>query len=202
MQTSVASVKARRRLGTWGQGSVRSSPGRMGLSSAMGLPPSASAAVHGGNMLRGLNATAGDAGHLLSSGDVTYESRLGTEAFMRLLGLEESLSPAERRAALCRIASEEPKRYDEALDKMAAVAANRFHAVLWMLDPTHIIIDCVYARPRGDVFAQSVARRVRERFGSENRLLPQIAPAASGVSSVLRGAVHVLQRAWLDRILM
>lgn len=159
------------------------------------------AAVHGGNMLRGLNATAGDAGHLLSGGDVTFESLLSTEAFTKLLGLEENLSPEKRQAALCRIAAEEPQRYDQALDEMAAVTARMLHAVLWMLDPTHIIIDCVYAEPRGDVFARAVAHRTRQLFGSENRVLPQLFPA-SGMSSVQRGAVHALQRAWLDRILL
>lgn len=160
------------------------------------------AAVHGGNMLRGLNATAGDAGHLMSKGDVTFESLLSTEAFIKLLGLEESISPENRQDNLCRMAAEEPRRYDAALDEMAAVTAEMLHAVLWMLDPTHIIIDCVYAQPRGDVFAQAVARKMRQLFDDENRILPQILPAAPGVSSVRRGAVHVLQRAWLDRILM
>lgn len=160
------------------------------------------AAVHGGNMLRGLNATAGDAGHLLSNGDVTFESLLSTEAFTRLLGLEESLSPENRQDSLCRMATEAPQRYDAALDEMAAITARMLHAVLWMLDPTHIIIDCVYAQPRGDVFAQAVARRTRQLFGGENRVLPQMFPAAPGVSSVRRGAVHALQRAWLDRILL
>ena len=160
------------------------------------------AAVHGGNMLRGLNATAGDAGHLLSGERVTFESLLGTEAFIGLLGLEESLSAEERLEAVCRIAREEPGRYDAALEEMAAVAARMLHAVLWMLDPTHIIVDCVYARPRGDVFIQALSRHMQAMFEGENRVLPQLYPGASGLSSVVRGAVHVLQGAWLDRSLM
>ena len=160
------------------------------------------AAVHGGNMLRGLNATAGDAGHLLSGERVTFESLLGTEAFIGLLGLEESLSAEERLEAVCRIAREEPGRYDAALEEMAAVAARMLHAVLWMLDPTHIIVDCVYARPRGDVFIQALSWHMQAMFEGENRVLPQLYPGASGLSSVVRGAVHVLQGAWLDRILM
>lgn len=160
------------------------------------------AAVHGGNMLRGLNATAGDAGHLRSRGGVTFESLLSTEAFIRQLGLEGSLSVEDRQEALCRIAAEEPARYDAALEEMAGIAAKMLHAVLWMLDPTHIIIDCVYAKPRGDVFARAVSRSMQQLFEGENRVLPQLLPAAPGVSSVRRGAVHVLQRAWLDRILM
>lgn len=160
------------------------------------------AAVHGGNMLRGLNATAGDAGHLLSTGRATFESFLSTEAFLRLLGLDACQPAQERQAALCRIAAEEPARYDAALDKMAAITAQMLHSVLWMLDPTHIIVDCVYARPRGDVFLQSLSVHLSAQFEGENRALPQLCPGASGLSSVLRGAVNALQRAWLDRILM
>lgn len=160
------------------------------------------AAVHGGNMLRGLNATAGDAGHLLSGGSVTFESLLSTEAFTRRLGLDACLSAEERQSALSRIAAEEPQRYDAALDEMAAIAARMLHAVLWMLDPTHIIADCVYARPRQEVFIQALSRHMQRQFEGENRVLPQLFPGASGLSSVVRGAVHVLQRAWLDRVLM
>ena len=143
------------------------------------------AAVHGGNMLRGLNATAGDAGHLLGRGGVTYESRLSTEAFTRLLGEDA-----------------DPQRFDAALEDMAAITAEMLHGVLWMLDPTHIIIDCVYARPREQQFIAAVEKHLQLHFAGENRLLPQILPSAPGLSSVVRGAVCVLQRAWLERILM
>lgn len=160
------------------------------------------AAVHSGNMLRGLNATAGDAGHLLSGGSVTFESLLSTDAFIRLLGLDESLSADARQEALCRIAAEEPARYDEALDQMAAITAQMLHSVLWMLDPTHIIVDCIYARPRSDAFLRALSAHLQARFEGENRVLPRLCPGASGLSSVVRGAVHALQRAWLDRILM
>jgi len=155
------------------------------------------AAVHGGNMLRGLNATAGDAGHLIDRRGATYESRLSTEAFAGLLGLTDSPAPE----TLSQLAQADPARYDAALDDMAAIAADMLHGVLWMLDPTHIIIDCVYARPRGDAFVQAVEKHLRTRYAGENRTLPQLFPGASGMSSVLRGAVRVLQKAWLDRIL-
>ena len=155
------------------------------------------AAVHGGNMLRGLNATAGDAGHLIGRGGATYESRLSTEAFAAQLGLAESPTPE----ALQQLAEAAPARYDAALDAMAAIAAEMLHGVLWMLDPTHIIIDCVYARPRGDVFVKALMHHMQLHFEGENRILPQLFPGAPGMSSVLRGAVRVLQKAWLDRIL-
>ena len=158
------------------------------------------AAVHGGNMLRGLNAAAGDAGHLMSGG-ATFESCLSTEAFARLLGMTEAPAPEDCQETFSRMALEDQARYDAALEEMATVTVKMLHAVLWMLDPTHIIIDCVYARPRGDVFAGAVERNLQACFEGENRVLPRIIPA-SGVSSVLRGAVCVLQRAWLERLLM
>lgn len=160
------------------------------------------AAVHGGNMLRGLNATAGDAGHLMDGSRSTFESHLSTEAFTRLLGMAEHSAPEKLQDALQRMAQEHPQRYDEALDAMAAVTAEMLHGVLWMLDPTHVIIDCVYARSREDAFVQAVQRHLRALFAGEKRILPQIAPSALGISNVLRGAVCVLQREWLDRILM
>ncbi len=158
------------------------------------------AAVHGGNMLRGLNATAGDAGHLLGRGGATFESRLSTEVFIRALGLEDS--PEKHPDALRRLAEEDPARYDAALDDMASVTAKMLHGVLWMLDPTHIIIDCVYAHPREAPFIAAVEKHLQLQFMGENRILPRIFPSAPGLSSVLRGAVCALQRAWLERILM
>ena len=153
-------------------------------------------------MLRGLNATAGDAGHLLGRGGFTFESRLSTEAFARTLGLEDSLTPEQQQEALHRLAEENPQRYDAALDDMASITAKMLHGVLWMLDPTHIIIDCVYARTREKQFIAAVEKHLTLHFAGETRILPQIFPTAPGLSSVVRGAVCVLQRAWLERILM
>ena len=159
------------------------------------------AAVHGGNMLRGLNATAGDAGQLTGDASSTFESRLSTETFLGKLGITEPVSAEKLPSLLEAIAAEHPQRFNAALDEMAAVTAEMLHSVLWLLDPTHIIIDCIYARPAGDAFVQATERHLRRLFQAENRLLPQILPCQPGVSSVLRGAVSVLQRAWLERLL-
>ena len=85
---------------------------------------------------------------------------------------------------------------------MASITAKMLHGVLWMLDPTHIIIDCVYARTREKQFIAAVEKHLTLHFAGETRILPQIFPTAPGLSSVVRGAVCVLQRAWLERILM
>lgn len=155
------------------------------------------AAVHKGNMLRGQNATAGDAGHLLDRQGNTYESRLSTSVFAHLLDLPDVPAPE----ALQQLAQQNPVRYREALDHMAAVTAEMLHGVLWILDPTHIIIDCVYARPCEEAFIQALSQHLQKQFSGENRRMPQLSPGTSGVSSVLRGAVRVLQKAWLDRVL-
>ncbi len=155
------------------------------------------AAVHGGNMLRGLNATAGDAGHLRDAAGSTYESRLSAEAFAALMDAEGALSP-ER---LEELAAVRPERYHRALDQMAQIAAEMLHGVLWMLDPTHMIIDCLYAHPCQEDFIAAVYAHLQQRFAGEGRMLPVISAAPKSVSSVLRGAVHVLQREWLERII-
>ena len=160
------------------------------------------AAVYDGYMLRGLNSSAGDAGRLIDRHGSIYESRLNTEAFLQLLDIPKSLSREELRETLQRIARDQPLRYASALDSMASVTAEMLHSVLWMLDPTHIIIDCIYAQPDGSSFAQMVEKHLARLFQGEPRILPSLLPCSSTVSSALRGAVRVLQKAWLDRILM
>ncbi|MGI6700039.1 MAG: ROK family protein [Christensenellales bacterium] len=160
------------------------------------------AAVHRGNMLRGLNATAGDAGRLIDRQGNIYENRLNTEAFLHLLDIPVSLPPEELQETLRRVATQQPLQYASALELMASVTAEMLHSVLWILDPTHIVIDCVYAQPDGKSFVQMVKKHLAKLFQGEPRILPHLFPCPPGVSSVLRGAVRVLQSAWLDRILM
>lgn len=159
------------------------------------------AAVQSGNMLRGLNASAGDAGHLLDGRGCTYESRLNTAAFARALGLPAASSLDGMAQALGRVCREEPERYLAALTEMAAVTAEMLHGVLWMLDPTHLMLDCPYAEPFMPVFIEAVHHAMAVRFAGENRVLPVMDAASQGMRSVLRGAIHVLQKEWLERIL-
>lgn len=155
------------------------------------------AAVHGGNMLRGRNATAGDAGHLLDRDGCTYESHLSTAAFARRLGMAENTAPE----ALAQAMQENPDHCRAILREMAGITAEMLHGVMWLLDPTHLIIDCPYAEPFMADFTAAVEKALVDRFAGENRQLPEIASAAPGLGSVLRGAIRVLQRAWLERIL-
>lgn len=160
------------------------------------------AAVHSGNMLRGLNATAGDAGHLLDGQGRTYESRLSVAAFAHKLGLSSDIPLDALAQELHRVWAESPAQYQAALADMAGIAAEMLHSVLWLLDPTHLIIDCPYAEPLADAFAQGVRDGLTTRFAGENRMLPQINAAPQGIRSVLRGAIRVLQKGWLERLLM
>lgn len=158
------------------------------------------ASVHSGNMLRGLNATAGDAGQLTDATGSPYEQRLCLSAFMQQLKLDTSALETGS-IALSAAARQQPECYQDALRHMAAVTAEMLHGVLWMLDPTHIVIDCRYSAPFSDLFIDEVTQQLRQRFAGTSRQLPDISSASQSISSILRGAVHVLQREWVERIL-
>ena len=158
------------------------------------------AAVHSGNMLRGLNATAGDAGHLLDGRGCTYESRLSVAAFAERLGLS-SIPLDSLVQELRRVYNESPEQYRAALTDMAGIVAEMLHSVLWLVDPTHLIIDCPFAEPFAKDFIQAIRAALVQRFAGENRMLPQISAAPQNIRSVLRGAIRVLQKGWLERIL-
>ena len=75
------------------------------------------------------------------------------------------------------------------------------YSVLWVLDPSHIIIDCRYAVPLEQDFIRMIAEKLSARLAASGRRFPSICPAPQGMSSVTRGAVQVLQREWIERIL-
>lgn len=158
------------------------------------------AAVHNGNMLRGLNATAGDAGQLRNADGETYESLLSQSSFASTLGLRaesmEQLTDLLRQKALdC------PDEYVQALDRAAAVCADMLYNVLWVLDPSHIIVECRYALMHQDAFISGIRTHLAARFQDSGRRFPSIIAAPQGMSSVARGAVQILQREWIERIL-
>lgn len=159
------------------------------------------AAIHGGNMLRGLNATAGDAGHMRDASGHTYESHLNMSAFASMLHLQQTASPKTLEEALALAAVSDQETYRTALNQIARYAAEMLHGTLWMLDPTHIVIDCPYAAPFETYFIQQLHAYLQKLFAGEERTLPLLFPADQKMSIVLRGAVYVLQREWLERIL-
>ena len=158
------------------------------------------AAVHNGNMLRGLNATAGDAGQLPSPDGATYETLLSLPAFAASLGC-----PADDvRCTLKRlqhIACTQPENYLTALQQAANSAGDMLYSVLWVLDPSHIIIDCRYAFSFEEDFIRMISERLSSRPYASGKRFPAIVPAPQGMSSILRGAIQVLQREWIERIL-
>ncbi len=158
------------------------------------------AAVHGGNMLRGLNATAGDAGQLTTPDGVTYESLLSLSSFAASLGFHDG-NIKQLAEHLRRSAEERPQDYLHALEQAAAVVSEMLYSVLWVLDPSHIIIDCRYAVPLEQDFIRMIAEKLSARLAASGRRFPSICPAPQGMSSVTRGAVQVLQREWIERIL-
>ena len=158
------------------------------------------AAVHNGNMMRGLNATAGDAGQLTRPDGSTYESLLSLSAFAASLnGQAESARQSLEKLQCC--ANEQAGAYLQALNQSAGTVADMLYNVLWVLDPNHIIIDCRYALQHRDAFSTMIRTHLDTRFAASGRRLPPITPAPQGMSSVVRGAVQVLQREWIERIL-
>lgn len=158
------------------------------------------AAVHNGNMLRGLNATAGDAGQLTTPGGATYESLLSLSAFAASLGCKGD-NARQMLESLQQCAKTRPDDYLRALDAAAATVCDMLYSVLWVLDPSHIIIDCRYALPEQALFIELVKRHLDTRLSASGKRFPTVLPVPQGMSSVLRGAVQILQRAWIDRIL-
>ncbi len=158
------------------------------------------AAVHNGNMLRGLNATAGDAGQLASPNGATYETLLSLPAFAASLGC-----PADDVRCtlkhLQHIACTQPEDYLRALEQAAYYAGDMLYNVLWVLDPSHIIIDCRYAFSFEEEFIHLISDKLSSRLCASGKRFPAIFPAPQGISSILRGAVQVLQREWIERIL-
>ncbi len=157
------------------------------------------AAVHSGNMLRGHNATAGDAGQLTTADGVTYESLLSLSAFAESLGIRAQGS-RQLAQALAQAAKTQPDAYLSALLHAASIASDMLYTVLWVLDPSHILIDCRYALPFEDVFIRQINENLAARTASSGRKLPVITAAPQGISSVTRGAVQVLQREWVERM--
>ena len=158
------------------------------------------AVVHNGNMLRGLNATAGDAGQLTTPDGSTYESLLSLSSFSASLGCRAE-GTKQMLEFLQQCALTRPDEYHIALDRAAAIACDMLYSVLWVLDPSLLIIDCRYALPEPNTFIELVSFHLSARLSASGKRAPAIVPAAQGMSSIVRGAVQVLQREWIERLL-
>lgn len=159
------------------------------------------ATIHNGNVLRGLNAAAGDAGQLLSSKGGTFESHLSLRSFAKDCGLSE-ISDENEDALLNRITQyslNDFSRYQAALLRSADEAADMLHAVIWLLDPGQVVIDCPYARPCQEQFISRISSRLNTLLGGTVKA-PEILPSPYEMRSVLLGAAQVLGKEWFSRI--
>ena len=61
--------------------------------------------------------------------------------------------------------------------------------------------NCRYALAFQDAFIDAITCKIAARLCASKKRVPLITPAPQGMSSVIRGAVQVLQREWIERIL-
>ena len=159
------------------------------------------ATIHNGNVLRGLNAAAGDAGQLISQQGKSYESLLSLRAFARDCGLME-IPDENEDGLLSRITQyslQDFSKYQAALLRSADHAAKMLHAVTWLLDPGQIVIDCPYARPCQAQFISRISNQLSALLGGSVKA-PEVLPSPYEMRSVLLGATQVLSREWFARI--
>ncbi len=159
------------------------------------------ATIHGGNVLRGLNAAAGDVGQLTLGDGTNYESRLSVRAFARACGLDaaEFDSESDLLSRLALRAADDFPRYQWALLNAADTVGDMLFSVVWLLDPSHIVIDCRYAAPHQDLFTDRIGMRLAARMAGAARKPPALL-SVPGDTGILRGAAQVLSREWIARI--
>ena len=156
------------------------------------------AAVHNGNLLRGLNATAGDAGQLLGPHGI-YENDLSQQAFAARLGLCGDTGRDVQATDIAQVAAQSPERYRQA-------CASRLRALpicctaccgCWILR-----ISSSTAAMRAPLARCISSRSARPSAGRAAATVssPASSQPPQEMSSVLRGAIIVLQREWIEHI--
>ncbi|GHU82949.1 hypothetical protein FACS1894196_2070 [Clostridia bacterium] len=160
------------------------------------------AVAYHGDVLRGRNAIAGDAGQLPCAAGGAYEDALSLSAFVRRLrgsvaaDLGEDALLAEAEA--CARADEDA--YLDALRAAADTLAALLHTIIWVLDPLRIVIDCRYALAFEQYFLQETSARVQALLEGSLLTMPAILPATGEVRGVLYGAAQALSGQWFERI--
>lgn len=160
------------------------------------------ATIHNGNVLRGLNAAAGDAGQLMSRDGAIFEQKLSLRSFAQALGLavREADNEDDVLGGITRVMTEDFSRYQEALMQCADMVGDIAYSVIWLLDPSHIVVDCRYASPYQDLFTNRIRQRIATLLSSSLPRLPVVLSAPLEMRSVTYGAVQVLSREWIARI--
>ncbi len=160
------------------------------------------AIIHDGNVLRGLNAAAGDIGQLITRDGSSYETKLSLRAFAQMLNItaNQNVSEDALLTYINALAESAPERYIQALHMAADTLAHMLHTAQWLLDPAQVIIDCRYALPFEADFIARTQDALATLLAGSLKKQPLITPAAQDMRSVIYGAAQVLSRGWIQRI--
>ena len=159
------------------------------------------AAIHNENVLRGQNAAAGDVGQL-RTGTQTYESLLSLRAFAAACGLDHRSAISEEVLLynIHQFARTNEDAYQRVLMENARIAGEMLQAVVWMLDPMVVMIDCAYALPLQDAFLSAIDTSLEQAIRSAHLKRPRLMQVSSKLDSVAFGAAKVLSREWVERV--
>lgn len=162
------------------------------------------ASVHNENVMRGLNAVAGDVGQLVSQNGETYERLLSVRAFAKACGLDisQDLSGDELLRRIRLLAAERGDTYKSVLKDHAGILARLLHTVVWLLDPACVVIDCQYARPHETYFLEQVDASLAPMLENARLVRPRFMAATHEAQSALAGVVHMLSREWIGRVVL
>ncbi len=159
------------------------------------------AALYNGTVLRGQNSVAGDAAQLLMPDGKSFESRLSIRAFARECGIADDagMNSDQLQAAINRCALDNFPVYQAALFRLAETAGRMLHNVVWLLDPTRIVIDCPYINLYREHFISQVRSRLCVLLGGDLDAA-EILVSPYEMRSVLLGASQLLGRKWIERV--
>ncbi len=159
------------------------------------------AALYNGTVLRGQNSVAGDAAQLLMADGKSYESCLSIRAFAKECGIADdpNMNSDQLQTTINRCALDHFSIYQAALFRLAETTGRLLHNVVWLLDPTHIIIDCPYIHLYQEQFISQVRNHLCVLIGSDLEAA-EILASPYEMRSVLLGASQLLSRKWIKRI--
>lgn len=162
------------------------------------------AAAYHGDVLRGLNAVAGDAGQVIAPGGMPFEALISLRAFAGRLGLSgqemDTLGEDALLERLSLLAVSAPDAYRAALLDTAAHVSLMLATVLWMLDPERIVVDCRYAAPFEAAFLDAIRAGISVALQGSLPRAPEVVPAGLAMRSVFFGAAQAMSAAWFARI--
>ncbi len=159
------------------------------------------AAAMGDTVLRGLNAVTGDGGQMLREREETWENAISLRAFAAMLGFAgwEDAVQDVLMEAIMRCAINDPSAYQQALARMASRVARMLYNILWVLDPSKIVIDCPYAAWAADDFMNGVRAGLESLTSGRLPRLPVCVYAPVAVPAILVGAMKEIGKGWIGQ---